>query len=389
METIMMKSLKRNKPDRIAFFTILSLGCAACVTSSSTGSTIPQGRTWASGDPDKAPKNVILLIGDGMGLEQVKAAGMYANGSPGTLPFEQFPHQGEVMTYSANNSITDSAAGGTAIATGVKVNNGVISMAIPGDGQPLKTVLEKYQAAGKSTGLVTTTEMTHATPAAFAAHQEGRTQQAEIAQQYLNTTRPEVLFGGGGAGMSPKAAESAGYTVVTNRQQMQALDTETVTRVSGQFGQGHLPYESRGVGDLPHLREMAKTALNILDNDPDGLFLMIEGGRIDHAGHENHLQRNVMETVQFAETVAEVLKWAENNPDTLIIVTADHETGGLKVLKNNGQGQFPQVSWSSHDHTGVNVPIYGWGPNSDQVSGAMENTDVFYLLLGQQYVTGD
>lgn len=385
----MMKSLKRNKPDRIAFFTILSLGCAACVTSSSTGTTIAQGRTWTSGDPDKAPKNVILLIGDGMGPEQVKAAGMYAHGTPGKLSFEQFPHQGEIMTYSADNPVTDSAAGGTAIATGVKVNNGVISMAIPGDGQPLKTVLEKYQAAGKSAGLVTTTEMTHATPAAFGAHQQGRSQQAEIAQQYLNTTRPEVLLGGGGAGISPKAAESAGYTVVTNRQQMQALDTETVTRVSGQFGRGHLPYESRGVGDLPHLREMAKTALNILDNDPDGLFLMIEGGRIDHAGHENHLQRNVMETLQFAETVAEVVKWAENNPDTLIIVTADHETGGLKVLKNNGQGEFPQVSWSSHDHTAANVGIYGWGINSDQVSGTMENTDVFYLLLGQQYVTGD
>ncbi|WP_231636885.1 MULTISPECIES: alkaline phosphatase [Planktothricoides] len=385
----MMKSLQRDRRYRVALFTSFCVACASCVAASSTGSTIAQSRVWTTHEGKQAPKNVILLIGDGMGPEQVKAAGMYAHGTPGKLSFEQFPHQGEVTTYSANNSITDSAAGGTAIATGVKVNNGVISMAIPGDGQPLKTVLEKYQAAGKSAGLVTTTEMTHATPAAFAAHQQGRSQQAEIAQQYLNTTRPEVLFGGGGAGMSPKAAKSAGYTVVINRQQMQALDTETVTRVSGQFGQGHLPYESDGVGDLPHLREMAKTALNILDNDPDGLFLMIEGGRIDHAGHENHLQRNVMETLQFAETVAEVFKWAENNPDTLIIVTADHETGGLKVLKNNGQGQFPQVSWSSHDHTGANVGIYGWGPNSDQVSGTMENTDVFYLLLGQQYVTGD
>lgn len=177
--------------------------------------------------------------------------------------------------------------------------------------------------------------------------------------------------------------QSAGYQVVTNRQQMQALDTEAVTRVSGQFGQGHLPYEYDGVGDLPHLREMTQTALNILSNDPDGLFLMVEGGRIDHAGHENHLERNMRETLQFAETVTEVLKWAENHPDPLIIVTAAHETGGLKVLQNNGQGKLPQVSWSSQNHTGINVPIYGWGVNSDRVAGILNNTDIFNILLGQ------
>lgn len=378
-----MKSLQTDRGYGIALFKFLCLVCTSCFVACAAGSNIAQSKTGKTQESNQAPKNVILLIGDGMGSEQVKAAGMYAHGTPGKLSFEQFPHQGEVTTYSANSSITDSAAGGTAIATGVKVNNGVISMAIPGNGQPLETILEKYQAAGKSTGLVTTTEMTHATPAVFAAHQRGRLQHGQIAQQYLNVTRPEVLFGGGGAGMSPAAAESAGYQVVTNRQQMQALDTEAVTRVSGQFGQGHLPYEYDGVGDLPHLREMTQTALNILDNDPDGLFLMVEGGRIDHAGHENHLERNVRETLQFAETVTEVLKWAENHPDTLVIVTADHETGGLKVLQNNGQGKLPQVSWSSQNHTGVNVPIYGWGVNSDRVTGILNNTDIFHILLGQ------
>lgn len=382
-----MKSLQTDRGYGIALFKFLCLACTSCFVACAAGSTIAQSKSGKTQESNQAPKNVILLIGDGMGSEQVKAAGMYAYGTPGKLPFEQFPHQGEVTTYSANSSITDSAAGGTAIATGVKVNNGVISMAIPGNGQPLETILEKYQGAGKSTGLVTTTEMTHATPAVFAAHQKGRLQQGQIAQQYLNVTRPEVLFGGGGAGMSPAAAESAGYQVVTNRQQMQALDTEKVTRVSGQFGQGHLPYEYDGVGDLPHLREMTQTALNILDNDPDGLFLMVEGGRIDHAGHENDLERNVRETLQFAETVTEVLKWAENHPDTLVIVTGDHETGGLKVLQNNGQGKLPQVSWSSQNHTGINVPIYGWGVNSDRVTGILDNTDIFNILLGQYQMT--
>ncbi len=318
-----------DRPYCIAFLTALCLACVSCNTSPSysTGSTIAQGREWTSNDPKDAPKNVIILIGDGMGPEQVKAAGIYANGTPGGLSFEQLPDQAEMTTYAANDPVTDSAASATAIATGVKVNNGVISLARPGDGQPLTTVLEIFKAQGKSTGLVTTTEITHATPAAFAAHQPTRNNQLQIAQDYLKTSLPQVLFGGGGSGMSAQAADTAGYTVVTSEQMMQALDTETVTRVSGQFGLGHLPYEYDGMGNLPHLRDMTKTALNILDNDPDGLFLMVEGGRIDHAGHKNDIKRNVMETLEFAKTVTEVLKWAENNPDTLVIVTADHETG--------------------------------------------------------------
>jgi len=134
------------------------------------------------------PKNIILLIGDGMGFEQVKAAGMYLNGKAGTLSFESFPNQAEVTTYSADSSVTDSAAAGTAIATGHKVNNGVISMAYPGDGSELYTLLEYFKERGKSTGLVSTTYMTHATPAVFGAHEPSRNNISEIARDYLNQT---------------------------------------------------------------------------------------------------------------------------------------------------------------------------------------------------------
>jgi len=383
----MMKLFTLLKPQGRFCFSLLCIVCVSCATSPSspTGSTIAQEREWTNNDPSGAPKNVIISIGDGMGPEQVKAAGMYA-GTPGSMSFEQFPHQAEVTTHAANDPVTDSAASATAIATGVKVNKGVISLATPGDGQPLTTVLEIFQGSGKSTGLVTTTEMTHATPAAFASHQPSRNNQRQISQDYFNTSRPKVLFGGGGSGMSVKAAETAGYQVVTTARQMQQLDTETATRVSGQFGKGHLPYEYDGMGNLPHLPDMTKTALNILDNDPDGLFLMVEGGRIDHAGHANDIERNVMETLEFAKAVTEVVKWAQNHPDTLIIVTADHETGGLKVLDDRDQGNIPQVSWSTWGHTGVNVAIYGWGVNSEQISGVMDNTDIFHLLLGQQEI---
>lgn len=324
------------------------------------------------------PTNVIFFIGDGMGFEHVKAAGMYANGAAGTLSFEGFPYQGEITTYAANAAVTDSAAAGTALATGVKVNNGVISMAYPGDESDLYTLLEFFGDRGRSTGLVSTAYMTHATPAAFGAHEPSRYNTGAIAGDYLGQTRPNVLFGGGLNGMTPLAASGAGYTVVTDLVGLQALDTETETMVSGQFGASHLPYEYDGLGALPKLSQMTQAALAILDNDPDGFFLMVEGGRIDHASHSSDILRAVPETVEFAATVQSIVDWAQGRSDTLIVVTADHETGGLTVLQNNGQGNYPTVSWSgAGGHTAANVPLYAWGLNAELVGGIMDNTDLF------------
>ena len=260
-----------------------------------------------------------------------------------------FPYQAEVTTFSADSSITDSAAAATAMATGFKVNNEVVSMAYPGDGSELETLLEYFNDRGKSTGLVTTTYVTHATPAAFGAHEPDRENLSEIRIDYLNQTHPNVLFGGGENGMSSVSAVQAGYTVVSDRSEMESLDTENITFVSGQFGNTHLPYEYEGLGSLPHLSEMTSTALEILDNDPDGFFLIVEGGRIDHAGHANDIARNVFETVEFSNAIEKAINWAQNRTDTLILVTADHETGGLAVLQNNGQGNFPGISWSTRN----------------------------------------
>ena len=332
-----------------------------------------------------SPTNVIFCIGDGMGFEKVKAAGMYAYGEVGGLSFEGFPYQGEVTTHSADSPTTDSAAAATAMATGFKVNNGVISTALPGDGSELYTLLECFKDQGKSTGLVSTTFITHATPAAFGAHEPRRGNLAEIAEGYLNQTRPNVLLGGGGNGMTDAAAEAAGYTVVTDRDELLSLDTEKVSWVSGQFGDTNLPYEFDGLGGLPHLSEMTATALKVLTKNPTGFFLMIEGGRIDHAGHSNDIERNVFETLEFAKTVKVAIDWAKGRADTLIIVTADHETGGLKVLENNGMGNFPTVSWSTGGHTTTNIPVYAWGPNAASISSVMDNTDFFNLVMRHQF----
>jgi alkaline phosphatase len=327
--------------------------------------------------PSSNLKNIIVFIGDGMGSEHVKAASMYKTGNEGSLSFESFPYNASVTTYSADSSITDSAAAGTAMATGQKVNSGVVSVALPGDGSDIQTILEYYKLQGKSTGLITTTYMTHATPASFGAHESDRESMSAIAQDYLTQTMPNILLGGGGNGMDESSAISAGYTVVSDRDALLAIDTSSVSMLSGQFGTTNLPYEYDGLEDLPHLSDMTSVALDILNNDSDGFFAVIEGGKIDHAAHDNDIERTVQEMIEFENAIDVVYDWASSRNDTLIIVTADHETGGLTVDQNNGINVYPTVSWSSGGHTALNIPIYAWGEGADQFSGTIDNTDIY------------
>lgn len=324
-------------------------------------------------------KNIVLLIGDGMGFEQVRAAGMYANGVAGSLSFEKFPYQGFVNTLNAENAITDSGAAATAMATGIKVSNTVISMAIPGNGIELMTIFEVAKSLGASIGLVTTTTISHATPAAFGAHETSRNNYPEIILDYLTGSQPNVLFGGGEF-IDPDTSRNAGYTVVEDDDSLNSINTDFENMVWGQFGETHMPYELDGLGIYPHLSDLARTALDIVDNDPDGFILVIEGGRIDHAGHSNDIQRSVLETIEFSNTAKVVMDWARNRNDTLVIVTADHETGGLQILDNNGKSQFPSVTWSTTGHTDFDVPIYAWGVNAHMVNGHIDNTDIYTLM---------
>jgi alkaline phosphatase len=362
---------------------LLTLSAIVVLLLGATSGWVPEVSRAAEG-----PRNIILMIGDGMGPEHVAAAGMFAHGAAGTLAFEQQAYEAEVTTYSASSSVTDSAAAATAMATGIKVNNGVISMAYPGDGSELETSLEFFRDRCKATGLVATSYSTHATPAGFGAHEPSRNNLSQIAQDYLNQTRPNVILGGGANGLSVADAQAAGYTVVTDRAEMQALDTGSEVMVSGQFGSGGFAYEydyatggSTFFDTYPHLSEMTQVALDILDNDPDGFFLMVEGSLIDWAAHDNYLGRVVYETVEFDNASEVVMDWAAGRTDTLVVVTADHETGGLTVLQNNGQGNLPTVSWSTTGHTGVNVGIYADGPNADLVTGVLDNTQIYDITV--------
>ena len=334
-------------------------------------------KTLAARQP--GPRNVILFVGDGMGIESVRAASLYATGHGGRLAFESFPHRARMTTASADSQVPDSAASATSMATGVKVNNGVISVRLPGDGSRLPTVLEDAQMQGKRVGLVTTAEIEDATPACFAAHQPQRSRGKEIARDYLERSRPDLLMGGYQEhGVTPSAAAKAGYTVVRNRRQLQTAPP--AARLAGLFGPGKMPYELDGnYGTIPDLSEMTAAALQRLDN-PRGFFLLVENENIDESGHANHIQRNVKATVELSEAVEVALRWASHHPETLIVVTADHETGGLKIVHPKGRGVFPEVRWTSGGHTATPVPVYATGVGSERVGGTMDNTDMYRVL---------
>lgn len=323
-------------------------------------------------------RNVILCIGDGMGPEQVKAARYYAGTN---LFFETLPYQSSMTTHCANNPVTDSGASATAMATGNKVSLGTISLRIPGDGSAMETLLEFFKSRGKATGLITTSHLTDATPAAFGAHTTNRYNFGIITDQYLNQTRPNVLFGGGGFGTDTNMAIAAGYTVVSDTNDLYTLDTESATFVAGVFGESYLPYEIEGLGELPHLHQMVEVALRILDNDPDGFFLLIEGARIDHGGHINDIEIVVHEVLEFDRSIQTARNWMAARDDTLLLVTADHETGGLNVLTNNGAGNYPAASWVGYNHSSTPVPVYATGYKADLATNVKDNTQIHSMVI--------
>jgi len=333
-----------------------------------------------------AAQNVILIIGDGMGFEHVKAGSYYATGQAGQLAFEQY-YKCSVTTYPLGGGVTDSAAAGTAMATGHKVPNGVISQA--SNGSPYTTILEYAKSMGKSTGIVSTVSIADATPAAFGAHEPSRSNITNIINDYLYGSKPNIIFGGGSGSWSSSQisiAQSLGYQYVTNYAQMAAL-SPTTQYALGLFASGDMTYEYDRLpsNPEPHLSQMASTALSILSNDPDGFFLMLEGGSIDHASHSNDLNRVTREVVELNNTFQVVMNWVQTHPDTLVIVTADHETGGLYNVINRGAGNYPTGSWSSGGHTGANVPFYATGANNNLVnkyivSGVIDNTNIFQIM---------
>ena len=339
-------------------------------------------------DPGEAPPRIILLIGDGMGPVHQELTSRMVHGAPGALVMEQLPVRGQILTASPSG-ITDSAASATAMATGQLTYNGRI--AVDRDGVELETAVELARGAGLATGVVTTSTLTHATPAAFTAHELSRNDVAAIAADQVREVAPEVMLGGGRAHFDEGLIDeltAAGYAIAGSAAELEGIDTARTGRLFGAFSSGHLPYVRARGDEIPDLPAMATTALEILERDPDGFFLMIEGARIDHASHANRLADALAETAELDQTVAAVLGWAAGLDNVTIIVTADHETGGLDVVSHGELGELPEVRWRWGQHTNRRVHVHALGPATELFDGALVDHRAIYQVV-RAAITGE
>jgi alkaline phosphatase len=321
----------------------------------------------------KRPKNVILMIGDGMGIAQVYA-GVIANG--GDLFLKNFKHIGFSATHSADNYKTDSAAGGTALSSGQKTSNGAIGVDI--DQKPIINIREKAEAKGLATGVISTSAITHATPASFVAHQPQRKMYEEIAADFLNTDI-DVFIGGGynhftkrkdGRNLANEL-EAKGYKVLTDMKEIAKVKEGKLAGLTATTHNGNRD-ERNGM-----LETATETGLNILNHDKDGFFMMVEGSQIDWGGHANNTQFVVEEMLDFDKAIAKALEFAVKDKNTLIVVTADHETGGFSLpVGSDIEKGIVKGTFGGRQHTGVVVPVFAFGPGAEEFTGFMDNTDI-------------
>lgn len=321
----------------------------------------------ATGEQVARPQNVIMLIPDGFGPASATMARDYLRATSGISSLALDSLQvGSVRTYSTSNRVTDSAAGATAYAAGTKTYNGAI--ACDTTERPVATLLEAAEAHGMATGLVVTSRITHATPASFSAHVTDRWKENKIAAQQIHHGI-EVIFGGGRRHFLPAAqggaredgrnlldeATTNGYRIVTSRD---ALDQVHEGPVLGLFSMSHMDYEiDRTPPEQPSLAAMTTKALALLRDDPDGYFLMVEGSRIDHAGHNNDPAAHLHDILAFNEAARVALAAAREDGNTLVVSVSDHETGGMSLGRtrngNDIYGWKPQVLSGVRSSQGV------------------------------------
>ena len=318
------------------------------------------------------PRNVIVMIGDGMGVAQV-SAGLTANG--GHLFLDNFKHVGFSKTHSSDNYITDSAAGGTALSTGQKTYNGAIG--VNTDTVAIKTILEMAEDKQMATGLVSTSAITHATPASYIAHQGSRGSYEDIAADFLKTDI-DVFIGGGYKHFTQRAdkrdlpleLKQKGYQVVRSMDEIAKVKSG---KLAGLTADEHNEVFPQRKMDLPLSTE---TALNILDQNEKGFFIMIEGSQIDWGGHANNTIYVVNEMLDFDRAVGRALEFAARDGETLIIVTADHETGGMALVDGNMNTGMVKAAFPTGGHTAILVPVFSYGPGAEVFTGIMDNTDI-------------
>jgi len=309
-------------------------------------------------------RNVIFMVSDGMNLGALSLAALFRQRTGGSEPnwtkiYKERPVvRALVETHSASSCVTDSAAAASAWGIGERITNGVLN--IMPDGKVLPTLHEKLQKTGKRTGLVSTATITHATPAGFAATVKSRGEEKVIAGQYLDR-KVDLLLGGGSKHFSEdlrKKYAAAGYRFVGDRKALQTVDAKADGPLLGLFSDGHMPYEIDRLNDpklsasVPQLAEMTGTALKQLGTSPDGFFLLVEGARIDHAGHANDAAASIHDQLAFDDAIGVALEFIDKNPDTLLVITTDHGCGGIQM---NGVKANPDEKFGPGSYAGSNA----------------------------------
>lgn len=361
------------------------------------------------------PKNIIMMIGDGMGLSQITAA-MYMNKN--YLHLERCTTVGLLKTHAADNIITDSAASATAYACGQKTYNGAIGVDI--NGKPLKTLLEEAEERGMATGLVATSEITHATPASFIAHQPSRDMYEAIAKDFLKTD-VDLVIGGGRKHFDRR---KDGLNLLDSLKENGYFVTGSFNKVNKNIDKFYLFTSPEHPGTVAegrkYLPQATALALDFLSrksaaNDNKGFFLLIEGSQIDWGGHANDTQYILDELLDFNQSIGQVLDFAEKSGETLVVITADHETGGLSLAPPShkeyktpsdkeriayNQRYYDALTmtanfnddtmrndtlygmFSTGYHTAVMVPVFSFGIGSEGFGGVYENVGVWRRVFG-------
>ena len=328
----------------------------------------------ASFEKNQKPKNIILIIGDGTGLNQVTLSRIAIGGLDFKLAIDQMPYTGFSLTHSYNNAYTDSAAAATTWATGKKTNNKFLSVDV--NKKELKTLPEILYEKGFLSGLVSTSSITHATPAAFYAHIDSRYKEEEIANQLIASSISIALGGGKEFFDNERLKKNSLY--ISDKKSLEELDLSVSRRVIGLFDKDGIERSP----EKPTQQEMTSVALNFLKtktNNCKGFFLMSEGSQIDWAAHDNDAKKMITEFEDFDKTIRLAMEYVGKNKDTLLIITADHETGGLQILKQDKD--YVEIQWGTGRHTGIPVGVYAYGPGASHFTGLMDNTEIYHKII--------
>lgn len=325
----------------------------------------------------KKVKNVILMIGDGMSLMHVYTAWTCNRGK---LWLENAQYTGLSKTWAANKLVTDSGSGGTSLATGVKTNYHAVG--VDPNGTQLTTLVDIAKSLGKDAGIAVTCRLWDATPCDFCGHNIDRDKEEELIGDYPESGI-DFAFGGGAEKFQNRKdgrdvfaeLKKKGYHVARTLDDFFAWDKNSKLFAVPYDVDTPLPDER---GDL--LARASLKGIELMNKNKNGFFMMIEGSQLDDYGHFNQLDLLMKETLDFDQTIGKVMKWAAEDGETLVVVTADHETGGLTLVNGDKNEGRVECCFSTKDHSGAMVPVYAFGPGSENFTGIFENTDVFFKI---------